>query len=70
MRPALPDTKTTQIQEKKSYRPISLMNIDAKLLATIVAHLTLKHIKGIMHHGQERFIPGMQDGRNCENLAT
>jgi hypothetical protein len=46
------------------------MNIDAKLLATIVAHLTLKHIKGIMHHGQERFIPGMQDGRNCENLAT
>ena len=53
------------LQEKESYRPISLMNIGEEVLDKILAHEIQQYIKGIVYCDNMGIIPEMQ---GCFNI--
>ena len=53
-----PDKGNTK---KENCRLVSLMNIGEKILNKILANRIQQHVKKLMHHDQDGFIPGKQE---------
>ena len=48
------------MNKKETFRLISIMNIDAKILNKILANQIKEYIKKLIHHNQMSFIQGMR----------
>ena len=58
------------ITKKDNYKPISLMNIDTKILYRILANQIRQCIRRIIHHNQVEFIPLDSGIQGCKNFSV
>ena len=68
---SLYQNQTKITYKKENYRPMSLINIDEKILNKILASRIQLHIKKFTHHDQVGFIPVMQGFFNiCKSISV
>jgi exonuclease III len=54
--------------QAKNYRPISLLNVDVKILTGILANRLQRHVRSIIHSDQQGFIRGRNIQTNIQRL--
>jgi hypothetical protein len=70
MKPVLHSSQnqTKTPPKKENCRPISLMNINAKILNKIITNQILQYIRKIIHHDQVTSSQGCKGGSTYANL--